>query len=63
MRKPRTFTFKPHKLPPHVPFLAFSMLHLCFSCLRLSNRSFKQLIGGLENVSNKVYESEEVKAK
>lgn len=33
------------------------------SYLSLSNRSFKQLIGGLENVSNKVYESEEVKAK
>ncbi|XP_076139420.1 cGMP-dependent protein kinase 1-like isoform X2 [Alosa pseudoharengus] len=33
------------------------------TCLVVDRESFKQLIGGLENVSNKVYESEEVKAK
>ncbi|XP_063067282.1 cGMP-dependent protein kinase 1-like [Engraulis encrasicolus] len=33
------------------------------TCLVVDRESFKQLIGGLENVSNKVYEGEEVKAK
>ncbi|XP_062409980.1 cGMP-dependent protein kinase 1-like [Sardina pilchardus] len=33
------------------------------TCLVVDRESFKQLIGGLENVSNKVYESEEVKEK
>ncbi|KAA0704334.1 cGMP-dependent protein kinase 1 [Triplophysa tibetana] len=33
------------------------------TCLVVDRESFKQLIGGLDNMSNKMYESEEVKAK
>uniref|UniRef100_A0A8C1AVX5 cGMP-dependent protein kinase n=1 Tax=Cyprinus carpio carpio TaxID=630221 RepID=A0A8C1AVX5_CYPCA len=33
------------------------------TCLVVDRESFKQLIGGLDNMSNKMYESEEVKAR